>query len=785
MVKKVGAVLVVGGGIAGIQASLDLADSGFKVYLVEKAPSIGGRMAKLDKTFPTNDCAMCILAPKLVTAGRHPNIKLMSNAEVESAAGFVGNYEVTILKKPRYIDEMKCTGCGECEKVCPVELPNEFELGLNNRKAIYRPFPQAVPNVYIIDKKGTPPCRAACPAGVNVQGYVALIAQRKFKEGLELIRRDMPLPAVCGRICFHPCEKECERGEVDQPLAINALKRFVADYAIERSEGRPSPVPRVYGESIAVIGSGPAGLATAYELVRMGYRATVFEAMPEPGGMLRTGIPAHRLPKDVLARDIQFLRDLGVEIRTSVSFGKDLSLEDLRGMGYKAVMMAIGAQKSLRLGIEGEEVEGVYPALEFLRDVNLGKKVEVGDRVAVIGGGNVAIDASRVAVRLGAKEVSILYRRSREEMPAFQPEIEQAEREGVKIQFLTAPRRIIGKNGRVTAIECIRMKLGEPDETGRRKPVPIEDSEHVVEVDMVIPAIGQSMDTISLPKGIQLNPDGTIKTDIATMQTSTPDVFAGGDAVLGPATVVDSIATGKRAAASIHRYLRGEDLKAEMEERLPVVERVPKEGVEKRTRQTGPMLPVERRIRGFEEIELGLTKEMAVEEAKRCLACGGCSECLECEKACELIGTIIHRQRPERIKINVGAIILAPGFEEFDPRLKKEYGHGRYLNVVSSIEFERILNASGPFGGKILRPFDGKIPRKIAFIQCVGSRDAQLGNNYCSAACCMYGIKEAVIAKEHAPTKLDCTIFYMDMRSYGKEFDAYRNRAKRSTAYGS
>ncbi|MCK4474692.1 FAD-dependent oxidoreductase, partial [Candidatus Bathyarchaeota archaeon] len=431
-------VLVVGGGIAGIQAALDLADQGFNVYLVEKSPSVGGRMAQLDKTFPTLDCSACILTPKMVEVARHPNIKLITYAEVENVSGFVGNYEVTVLKKPRYIDAEKCTGCGECEKVCPVELPNEFEMGLGTRKAVYRPFPQAVPNVFTIDKRGISPCRAACPAGVNVQGYIALIAERKFEEALELIRREIPIPAICGRVCFHPCENECKRSEVDQPLAINALKRFVTDYVLKQKKEKPKPLPKSHREKIAVFGSGPAGLAAAYDLLKKGYPVTIFESLPKPGGMLRIGIPEYRLPKKVLDGEIDYLKALGVEIQTNITFGKDLTLNDLQEMGYNAVFLAVGAQKSRELGIEGEQLEGVIPALKLLKEVNLGDKVKLGNCVAVIGGGNGAIDAARAALRLGATEVHVLYRRSREEMPAFSPDVEQAEREGIKIHFLTA-----------------------------------------------------------------------------------------------------------------------------------------------------------------------------------------------------------------------------------------------------------------------------------------------------------------------------------------------------------
>jgi heterodisulfide reductase subunit A len=770
--------LVVGGGIAGIQAALDLADQGFTVYLVEKSPSIGGRMAQLDKTFPTLDCSACILTPKMVEVTRHPNIKLITYAEVEDVSGFVGNYEVTVLKKPRYIDEEKCTGCGECEKVCPVELLNEFEMGLGTRKAVYRPFPQAVPNVFTIDKRGIPPCREACPAGVNVQGYVALVAERKFEEALELIRREIPIPAVCGRVCFHPCESECKRDEVDQPLAINALKRFVTDYALKQKKEKPKPLPKTYEEKIAVIGSGPAGLAAAYELLKKGYPVTIFESLPKPGGMLRTGIPEYRLPKNVLDREIDYLKALGVEIRTDITFGKDLTFKDLRKMEYEAVFLAVGVQKSRELGIEGEQLIGVMPALDILKEVNLGNKVKLGNRVAVIGGGNGAIDAARVALRLGATAVHILYRRSRKEMPAFCPDVEQAEREGVKIHFLTTPKRILGENGKVTAIECIKMKLTEPDETGRRRPMPIKGSEHLFEVDTVIPAIGQTLERTVLPAEIKLTRGGVIEVDPVTFQTSLPNVFAGGDAVLGPATVIEAIATGKKAAVSIDLFLRGEDLKHGREkEKLPVVKDIRIEEIKKKPRQVMPTLRLEQRARSFEEIELGFTEEMAVEEARRCLSCAGCCECLECDKVCELEETIIHEQEPERIKIRVGAIIMAVGCEVFDAINVPELGYNRFEDVISNLHFERLSNASGPTGGKILCLSTDKPPTSIAFIQCVGCRDARF-NEYCCRVGCMISLKQAILAKEKLGDNEDVYVCVNDIRAFGKGYEEFYRRAR-------
>ncbi len=776
--SPIGAVLVVGGGIAGIQTSLDLAESGFKVYLLEKSLSIGGTMAQLDKTFPTNDCSMCIMSPKLVDAGRHRNIQILTNAKVERLEGKPGNFRVTIQKKARYVSIEACKACGDCSKVCPVQIPNEYEQRLVNRAAIYQLFAQAMPSAYGIDKRGEPPCRATCPLHVNAQGYIALIKAGKFKEALALVREKNPFPGITGRICTHPCETACRRKDVDRAVAIDALKRFVSD--LEKEDGTEWSAPVENGKKVAIVGSGPAGLLAAFDLRKMGYGVTIFESLPVAGGMLAVGIPEYRLPRSVLNKEIGSLLRMGVELRLNTPIGEDLTLQDLRKKGYDAIFIATGAHQSRKLGLEGEESEGVLHAVDFLRKVALGQPVEVGDRVAVVGGGNAAIDAARTAFRLGAKEISILYRRTRKEMPAQEEEIEEAEREGIQIQYLTAPTKLLLENGKIYGIECIRMSLGEPDESGRPRPLPIPDSEFRIEVDTVIPAISQSPDLTFLKgmEGLKTSRWGGLEVDPITLQTSIEGIFAGGDVVTGPQTYIDAMAAGRKAAISIDRYLRGEDLRANREGEGPQKEFIQAEvdGVERRARASMKTLPPERR-RSFEEVNLGLREEEVVQEAERCLQCGGCSECFECVKVCEA-KAIDHGMKDETIEIEVGAIVLSPGFDEFEPSLKSEYGYGRFANVLSSIEFERFLSASGPFKGEVLRPSDKKHPNRIAWIQCVGSRDSHIGRGYCSSVCCMYATKEAVIAKEHTP-EIEATIFFMDLRAYGKDFDKYIERAKK------
>ncbi|MGB7114570.1 MAG: FAD-dependent oxidoreductase, partial [Anaerolineales bacterium] len=387
--------MVVGGGIAGMQAALDLADQGFKVYLVEEKSAIGGHMAQLDKTFPTNDCAMCNISPKLVDTGRHQNIDILTDSDVLKADGEAGNFTVTLRRRPRYIDTTKCVGCGDCAEVCPVSLPDLYEEGLKERRAAYRLYAQAVPAAYAIDKLGTAPCRHACPAEQRAQGYIALIAEGRYREALRVIKEDNPFPSVCGRTCHHPCESKCVRGMVDQPVGIMSLKRFVVDYALAYGREPVDQAARTRPEWVAVIGAGPAGLTAAHDLVKMGYGVTVYEALPVPGGMMRVGIPAHRLPKGVLQQDIDDILALGVVLKTSTPVKDPPALLE---QGYDAVCLATGiSSRDLSLGLDGEDSEGVISAATFLRKVNLGEPISVGDRVAVVGGGITAMDAAAVA----------------------------------------------------------------------------------------------------------------------------------------------------------------------------------------------------------------------------------------------------------------------------------------------------------------------------------------------------------------------------------------------------
>ena len=778
-------ILVIGGGIAGIQASLDLANMGFKVYLVEKAPSIGGRMAQLDKTFPTNDCAMCILAPKMIEANSHPNIELLTYSEVEKVSGELGNFVVDVKRKATFVDWSKCTGCGLCVEGCPVILSNEFDQGVGTRKAIYLYFPQAVPKKCVIDRREERLCKAACmdacPVHTNVPGYIRLIAEGEFKAAYKLIRETNPLPASVGRVCYAPCQEACNRGQIDEPLCIRDLKRVPGDqWNIEELE---VPVVASTGKKVAVIGSGPAGLAAANDLALKGHSVTIFEALPEAGGMLRVGIPEYRLPKDILRQEIGYIQKLGVEIKTGVRVGKDVTLKDLK-KGYDAVFVGAGAHGGMKLGVEGEDIPGVMEGIGFLRAVSLGEKVHVGKKVAVIGGGNTAVDCARTAKRLGAEEVTMVYRRSGSEMPASEEEVKAAEDEGVKIEFLTTPSRFSAENKKLAKMECVRMKLGEPDASGRPRPIPVKGSEFTIPVDTVIAALGQAPQAdFAKELGVSLSKRGGIEIDTKTGATNVEGVFAGGDVVTGPAFVIDAIAAGKKAARSIHQCLGGQHLEPAEEwkepEKLSEAEiKDRKNRVASKNRVAMREEPSEERVRDFSEVALGYSVEEAAEEASRCLAgqIEGCIQCHECERRCEP-KAIVYDMEDKSLELKVGAVIVASGLGLYDVSLLTEYGYGKIKNVITAMEFERLTAASGPTMGQLKRPSDGRIPENIAFIQCVGSRDFR-NKAYCSSVCCMHATKEAMLAFEHHPGTRS-TIFYMDMRAVGKRFQEYIARAKK------
>ena len=794
--QPTGAVMVVGGGIAGMQASLDLADQGFKVYMVESKSAIGGKMAQLDKTFPTNDCAMCTISPKLVEVGRHPNIEIMTNTEVMELNGIAGDFKVRVRQKPRYIDASKCVACGDCEAVCPVIVLDDFNESLAPKHAVYKLYPQAVPNAYAIEKKGIAPCRDACPASQRAQGYIALIREGRWQDALRVIKMDNPFPGICGRICNHRCEDACNRGMVDEPINIRALKRFVTDKVYTQPREPVEPVPNIYDQRVAIIGAGPCGLTAAQDLAMAGYSVSVFEAMPVAGGMLRLGVPEYRLPTEIIEREVQDIIDLGVDLHLNTQVN---NLDDLFDQGFEAVLIAVGAHEGIRLPIPGADLKGVLVNTHFLRDVRLGKYTNgdapsLGKKVLVLGGGNVAIDCARSAVRLGC-EVHMACLEDRESMPAHSWEIEAAEEEGVVLHPARSFERITGDgSSRVNGVECMRVSSFSFDERGRLHVEKVPDSTHIIDCDTVIFSVGQRAGLAFIPDdaNVGMTDMQTIAINPNTLATSRSGVFAAGDCISGTAFVIEAVDRGHTAAESIIRYLQAEAMEPPQKPELPVVHlsnreienRIASGEIKRQPRVPMPEMPVEKRIGNFDEVEGGYDDESAQAEAARCLACGICSECMSCVFACGR-DAIIHDDIEKRQEINVGALILAPGYQVYNAQLSEEFGLGRYPNVVTALQYERMLSASGPTKGHVKRPSDEQSPKRIAFLQCVGSRDQN--HDYCSSVCCMYAAKEAIMTVEHARAEarsgngggdVSCQVFFMDTRSYSKGYEEYYRRAE-------
>ncbi|MBN2401313.1 MAG: FAD-dependent oxidoreductase [Spirochaetes bacterium] len=776
-------VLVVGGGIGGITAALELAGCGIHVTMLEQTATIGGRMIQLDKTFPTLDCSTCTLSPKMVEVALNQKIDLLSWAKLLAVKKNGAGFTASIVKRSRYVNIEKCTACGTCFAGCPVVMKSEFNMETGTRKAIYIPFPQAIPNKAVIDKRESQlcpmPCKHVCPVGTNVPGYLKHISEGRHKDAYMLIRETNPFPSVCGRVCYAPCEEVCCRGQIDSPLAIRDIKRFAAD-SFDTDSLVPPQIQKT-GEKVAVIGAGPAGLSCAHDCALQGYDVTVFEDLPEAGGMLRYGIPEYRLPKVELKKEIDYIKKLGVDIRCSTAAGKDIAFDELKE-DYNAVFIAVGAQKGVPLGVPGEDSRGVMEGIKFLRDFNSGAAPTVGGACAVIGGGNTAVDCARTAKRLGAGSVKLVYRRTRDEMPAAREEIEALENEGIEIEFLAVPVRFLAENGKLSAMECARMEPGDPDADGRRKPVKINSSEFVMPVDTVITALGQAMD-LSFLNGTasSLINNNYIKADSAACTTEIEGIFAGGDSVTGPAYVIEAIAAGKRAALSIGKYLRKESVIPQIKNAQPgrlnneeirfAAERY---GREERIAMTEE--PSGERIFDFREVSSGYKAEEAEAEASRCIAgkVEGCIECGECERRCE-VKAIDYSIKDEIVDLDFDGIVLAPGFDLYDPSEKKEYGYGVYNGVMTGMEFERLSSVTGPTGGDIL--LNGKIPKRFFFIQCVGSRERQSGARYCSRVCCMYTAKHASIIRDRIKDA-EIYVSYIDVRAYGKNYDEFYKSAQ-------
>jgi heterodisulfide reductase subunit A-like polyferredoxin/siroheme synthase (precorrin-2 oxidase/ferrochelatase) len=767
-------VMVVGAGIAGMEAAVSLGDMGYKVLLVEKEPSIGGKMILLSKVFPTLDCASCISTPKMALSSSHANIDLRVFSEVgEVRRDGSGGFKVKVVRKPAFVDFAKCTGCQDCEKVCTVTIPDEYNEGLVSRRVAHIAFPQAVPKKAVLDRAGTSPCTTACPAGIKANGYISLIRQGEFAKAFQLVLEDAPLVGTLGRACYAPCQGECTREEVGDAPHIKLLKRFVADwYYTRHPEPEYGPAEKKQDKKVAVVGSGPAGLSAAYFLAKKGYPVTVFEAGPEAGGMLRSTLPVYRLPKDVVDRDIRNVTALGVEIRVNERIQ---SLKKLREQDFDAIFVSMGAPSPRKLGIENEDHPDVASGIELLAMVNRKMKVDLaGNDVLVIGGGNVAIDVARTARRLGAARVRVVCLEKRGEMPASQEEIHDALSEGIVIQNSLGPRRVVVEAGRlagVEAVQCTSVFNAEKKFAPQFK----AGSEKVLAADKIFVAIGQESLTAHLAEeGIELNRNKTIKVNAATLATSVAGVFAGGESVLGAAIIVEAVGQGKRAAFYIDRWLRGEPLEgAEFAPRLPAVDK--KEVLARQVEF--PARPVARkevcsadRVRDFCEVEIPLSESEALASAANCLNCGICSECQECKKACPA-DAIDFDQRAVMNEYSVGAVVVATGFRLFPAEIMADLGYGRFANVITAMQMDRLVAPTRPYN-YVLRPGDGRTPANIAYVLCTGSRDRTVANPICSRVCCMASLKQAQLLLGALPVA-DVTIYHIDIRAFGKGYDEF------------
>ncbi len=648
-------VLIIGSSQAGLQAALDLADIGLKVQLVEPSPFMGRNGEYLFPDYLVNR--------RLLEIIKHPNISTWTNTEIQELNQENGSFQAVLQQFPRYIDLSKCTACGACIDVCPVTVPG------TSRKAIYL---DGQPDCAVIEKRGRAPCSTACPAGIHVQGYVALIAQQRYREAYDLIYSALPFPSVCGRVCSHYCEESCSRKRIDEAVNIMALKRFVADWAYRQKDDQPvNPTVDVEltsdknnklssGKRVAVIGAGPAGLTAARDLVRSGHAVTIYDANSIAGGMMRVGIPPHRLPYDQLDWEIQQILSEGVELKLNTW------VDDIPGLfkdGYDAVLIATGAHQAVKISIENADHPENWLSLDFLKKVCLGEEIDLsGRKIIVLGGGDVAMDAARVAVRLGTPEVRLVCRGLR----ASFNEIMEAEEEGIEIIRGRVFKKVILDNNDIAGVECLEAEVGEVI-NGKRQFTELPGTEHLISGDLVIWAVGQRPDFSFLPKDERiavLSPQG-IKTD-SQMMTTMQGVFTAGDVRRGTTFfVVDAVGEGHHAAQAIDHFLEGKSLEIRLQSPPEVI--LSKEEMQIRIDQREearinrtliPRLPVSDRENNFSEVDLTLEEEAALQEAGRCLICGPCSECMACVEVCKP-GAVIHNQIGSRTVLDLDAVIIA------------------------------------------------------------------------------------------------------------------------------